>query len=88
MCNAWTIDCDCCNEFQYLHTFKHCIEETCVIVHFKRILQSFCDLCEKNNCRGQSSKCVETKLELNYTKLKTADQINFHKGGNIKKRSV
>jgi len=86
MCNKWIVYCACCNDFIYLLTFKNCGIEECTIVDNTILLQSYCDLCILNGCRNVKQKCVEKELNLKFTTMKTAAEMNYNRGTNIKHR--
>lgn len=86
MCNVWTCYCDCCNDFQYLHTFRHCSKEQCVTAKHTVVPKSYCDLCIQNGCKDFKGKCVEEELDLRYDKMKSSEFFNLHRGRNIRKR--
>jgi hypothetical protein len=88
MCFKWLIYCDCCNDFIYMHTFKHCCDEKCTVVKNDILLQSYCDLCIENGCRSTKVKCVEKKLTLKYETLKTDQELNYNRGANIRQHKL
>ena len=86
MCKAYKVYCNCCIDFLYLHTFRNCSREKCLLVENIITPQSYCDLCLKNHCKGKPTKCVDKELVLRSDELKSAEQVNHFPGRNIKKR--
>lgn len=87
MCNKWIVYCGCCKDFIYLLTFKHCGVEECTSVSNVILLQSYCDLCIANGCRNAKEKCVEKELTLKFCTIKTAVEMNYNRGVNIKRHT-
>jgi|688.fasta_scaffold347808_1 hypothetical protein len=88
MCFKWLVYCNCCKDFIYMHTFKHCGVDMCTLVYNDILPQSYCNLCIGNGCRNSLEKCVSKDLVLQFNTIKTPFEMNFNRGGNIKGRKI
>jgi hypothetical protein len=88
MCFKWLVYCNCCKDFIYMQTFKHCGEDMCTLIYNDILLQSYCDLCIGNGCRNSIEKCSNKNLVLKFNTMKTHTEMNFNRGTNIRARKI